>query len=1079
MILAEIALLLLIAMLGCWGALTALSAGLAAAALRGQSGDIAAVEAAAEGGLVWFAGGIVLVAAVRAISSRRSPRTIRTPLLLPAGYAAVALGMCVQYGYGSPFSSAWNGPAFAQGVGFGSAIAAVFLVIPGDLPGWLHRGRPALAAAVVGLFAALSIWGTAPGASDQRINLWGVQPIEAVKIAAVLFLGSYLGQRAAKLRYQREKTPFLPALMLPRPRLLLPALLALATTLLGMLFVRDLGPTLILGAVFLGMFYVVTRSPGWVGLAGGLGISLLAILGLWPDLAPSTSVEIRLRMWVDPWFNALENGDQLALCYWTMAAGGMTGTGIGSGLPGSLPAGHTDLAFAHLVEELGLAGGGLYLLLLGAAITDGLRVAAWNRTPERVMMAAGLALLLAAQALTILGGTLGMFPLTGVVVPFLSYGKSGMAAFLGLIALIARLGENGEVVADTDELRELRGGVRRVQVAVAAGCLLLLWATGWRALWDRDGVTLHPAITTLDDGTPRLIADPRLRALAAGIRRGPILDRNGEILAFTDEAGVRSYPLGSALGTLLGPPEGGLLRPSWSTERLHDGALRGYPDLERGPAAWLARAGTPEAPEGPERLVHAAAADLPAEAAEAARRAQDRGLGGPIRRIQMTAPDYRGLLPMARMPLAARLEAIQALSLDLAPRTVRLTLDAKLQGALAAQVKQAAARSKVGAAAAVLIDPQTGQILARAQWPDYDPAGDTWKALRMKGDPQFMGIYGAWSDKTGIHGVFQAGSVFKILSATVAVREGLAKSTVAPDDGQGSAPATCPATSTPTFDCSQRDAGRASFTLPGWATPIHDHGDAGSAGGKLDLVAAITHSSNVWFGQLALALGPLPYRSLREAGVEFGNPGLLTEVESPWTGLGSPGSRRLALTGFGQGAGSWSPVQAARLLGVIASGGFYRRCAPDMQLEDPCTSVPILPDGADVSAILAGMQGVMQRGTGASLAKKYPVPGVRVYGKTGTADAPGTEDEAAYGIRKGQQGLAPHSWFVAIAEPSSAPACGDAQPDDLAGRYVLAAVVPHGGYGAAAAGPLVMGMVRSMQSLGYLPDGTKDGKQTP
>ncbi|HNC99421.1 MAG TPA: penicillin-binding transpeptidase domain-containing protein, partial [Myxococcota bacterium] len=180
-----------------------------------------------------------------------------------------------------------------------------------------------------------------------------------------------------------------------------------------------------------------------------------------------------------------------------------------------------------------------------------------------------------------------------------------------------------------------------------------------------------------------------------------------------------------------------------------------------------------------------------------------------------------------------------------------------------------------------------------------------------------------------------------------------------------------------------------------------------------------------------------------------------------WTGLGSAGSRRLAQTGFGQGAGSWSVVQAARLLGAVANGGVYRRCPAEMLLGTACVATPILPAGSDVAPILSGMLGVMQSGTGARLTEPK---GIRVYGKTGTADAPGTADERPWGIKPGKE-TAPHSWFVAIAEPDENNAC----VADAPGRYVVAAVVPHGGFGASAAGPLVMATLQEMQTLGYFP----------
>lgn len=387
-------------------------------------------------------------------------------------------------------------------------------------------------------------------------------------------------------------------------------------------------------------------------------------------------------------------------------------------------------------------------------------------------------------------------------------------------------------------------------------------------------------------------------------------------------------------------------------------------------------------------------------------------------------------------------------------RTVSLTIDSRLQLAVAAATKKAAARSKVGAAAVVVMDPATGEVLARAQWPDYDPNGTAWRPLRASNDPKFMGIYGAWSDKTGAHGIWQAGSAFKVLTALVALREGIVSAAAL---GEGES---CPASAAPSFPCNLVLDGKTAFTLPGWTRAIHDHGDGGGKG-EVDLVQGLTKSSNVYFAQLGLKLGPAPYRRLRTDGVEFGNPGLLDERDGAFTGLGEAGSRRLAQTGFGQGAGSWNVTQAARLVSAVADGGVYRRCPAGMQLGVACTNTSLLPEGTSVAPILAGMDGVMKRGTGAGLPK---VPGVHIYGKTGTADSPGTRDERPWGIRPGELG-APHSWFVAIAEPQDAADCAPS----LAGRYVVAAVVPHGGFGASAAGPLAIDTIRALQDVGHLP----------
>jgi cell division protein FtsW (lipid II flippase) len=1072
LLLVEVVLLVAVAALGWQGAHVAIEGTLAAAGVRGDVGDAAAIRAAGDTAALWFAGGVGLLAVTRALTGLRRGLHIRTPLLMVAASGAAALGFVVQLGYGNPFRADWPGPGFAVGVFYGCLVASLLLAIPGDISAWISRGRWVVGGGAVALLVALAIFGEAPGNSGQRINLFGTQPIELVKIGAVLFAADALGRRAGKIRYQRVRAGFL---RLPRATLLVPALAALVGTWMGLFLLKDLGPTLILGGVFLGLFYVVTRSPGWVMLAIGTVVGLLAVLWFAPYLAPSGTIQTRLQMWADPWLNGLPNGDQLALARWAMAAGGWTGSGLGTAFPGGIPAGHTDLVYAHLVEELGVTGALAWLALVGIAVTDGLRIAARARTPERALMAAGLGMLVVAQAATILGGTFGAIPLTGVVVPFLSFGKTSMVAFLAVVALIERLGEDGEARAPTDELREIGGGVLHVQVAVAMLTLFGVGATVLQAVVGRDETTLRGVITTLKDGTPVLLSDRRLSSIAARIRRGDILDRDGQPLATSPEPRTRDYPLHDALGTVLGPPDGGLLRAKWSVERAQDATLRGYPDRTDGPAIWLGKIGDGE------RLVlavpNAAAAD-PSEEVRARAVHARKGGTGDVRRVALAAPDYRALLRLARMPLAAREPAIAALSADIAPRSVTLTIDSRLQSQLAAAVRAAAAKSSVGAAAAVILDPATGQTLARAQWPDYDPGADDWKKKRIANDPKFMGIYGAWSDKTGAHGVWQAGSVFKILTAVAAVKAGkVAVTTEAPAEQFETS--VCPTRATPTFKVDKLDDGRPSFTLPDWTRPIHDHGDGG-ARGDLDLVAAITKSSNVYFGQLALAIGPEAYRALRAPppsldtvtavgatpapptlGVEFGNPGLDSESDGLFTGLGEAGSRRLAQTGFGQGAGSWNVTQAARLLGAVANGGIYRRCSSDMLLTGACTELSVVDSPDSLAPILAGMRGVMMSGTGARLKK---IPGVRVYGKTGTADAPGTRDEAPWKIKPAQT-TAPHSWFVAIAEPGGTPAC----TTGTSGRYVVAAVVPHGGFGASAAGPLAIAAIEALQDREYLP----------
>src|SRR5207245_10847394 len=126
-----------------------------------------------------------------------------------------------------------------------------------------------------------------------------------------------------------------------------------------------------------------------------------------------------------------------------------------------------DPGQAHLAEELGAAGVIVYLVLLAAVAGQGLWIAAWNRTPERMLLAAGLSIFLISQWFVIFTGTTGLLPLTGVVVAYLSWGKTGMIVFVLTAAMLARLAEGGRARGGTTELDDVRRGT----VATLAGRL--------------------------------------------------------------------------------------------------------------------------------------------------------------------------------------------------------------------------------------------------------------------------------------------------------------------------------------------------------------------------------------------------------------------------------------------------------------------------------------------------------------------------------------------------------------------------------------------------------------------------------
>ncbi|PYQ55160.1 MAG: hypothetical protein DMF78_03120 [Acidobacteria bacterium] len=1039
-ILIEMSLFVLAALAGYFGIHAAVHAAtvkaqVAATGIR----SLEEVEAAARLGYFMFLASVGALALARFISLKRGRGNIFAPFVLPGAMMAAGIGLALQMGYGNPLTHQfWPGPAFAQGILIASALAALVIILPRDPVEITAPIEMALPVLMVATFVALRLFGKGTEAApDTYINLGPVQPLEIVKLVFVIYLALYFGKRASKLRFQRDR---ILGVDFPRKRVLIPAVVVMVVLFLAFVFVKDLGATLILSALFLALFYIVTRAGGWVLLALAIVAGGVAVATHVPAITQSPKVTLRLQMWLDPWLNAIPFGDQTARARWAIAAGGLSGRGLGAAPAAALPAGHTDLVQAHLAEELGAAGVIVYLVLLAAVAGQGLWIAAWNRTPERMLLAAGLSIFLISQWFVIFTGTTGLLPLTGVVVPYLSWGKTGMIVFVLTAAMLARLAESGHARESTTELDEVRKGTMATLAAELALIGLGVVTIVLEGVVWGPATTVRGCVTLLapqpSDPNDRVVNlhDPRLQIIADRIKRGEIVDRNGVKVAGTNpQTGEREYPLGDAMGTLIGPPEAIVLRPEWMLERQLDGKLRGYPDLPDGPAVWLM-----DKPDGGEKFLFVV--KQRAERPEDRARAEKEAEGQPVRLLALASPDFRPLLPLMR----ASDEAIQKVADDIPSRTASITIDAKLQQQVSGILKDASKHGK--AAAAVVMDVDTGHVLARAQWPDFNPGSE--KILRRLTDPdfpvkdkKFIGAYGPWPDKTGMKGIFQAGSVFKTVTSLVAARAGVLGKATGPVAKTG-----------PVFGCLHRDAQGPFFTKPGWYKPIHDH-PQDSIHGNIDYIKALAVSCNVYFGQFGLMLGPEGYSKLVEDGVEIG---WHTKEFNP----GKPGSRELAETAFGQNQALLSVSQLARIGGTIAGGGVYRKCGQGMEKDAACEERRIVTDPALLVPVLSAMQQVVLAGT----ARGLQVPaGVRVYGKTGTADQIGTRDEIPYGVAYNEWGE-PNSWFLGIAEPEQGDSCRALTPH----RIAAAVVVPRGGLGARVSGPAAMEVLAAAHSLGYV-----------
>jgi peptidoglycan glycosyltransferase len=228
-------------------------------------------------------------------------------------------------------------------------------------------------------------------------------------------------------------------LRLPDPRHLGPLLAAWGASLLVMVFERDLGSSLLLFTVVMMVIWVATGRLVFV--AGGLAMFAAGAFVAWTAFS---HVQERIDTWLDPWSDPLDSGFQLLQATFSLAEGGLTGTGPGLGDPGRIPAAETDFIFAVIAEELGLMGATAVLVGFLLLIGSGFRIAVRATRPFDTLLATGLTTILAFQSFLILGGVLRLVPLTGITLPFVSYGGSSLIANYVLIALLIRISNDVE-----------------------------------------------------------------------------------------------------------------------------------------------------------------------------------------------------------------------------------------------------------------------------------------------------------------------------------------------------------------------------------------------------------------------------------------------------------------------------------------------------------------------------------------------------------------------------------------------------------------------------------------------------------
>jgi cell division protein FtsW (lipid II flippase) len=260
------------------------------------------------------------------------------------------------------------------------------------------------------------------------------QPGEVAKILLAIFFAGYLVETRDVLSLAGRRVL---GLTLPRARDLGPLVVMWLISLVILIFQKDLGSSLLFFGLFVAMLYVATERTSWIAL--GL---ILAAGGAYLAYLSFGHVQTRVLLWLDTFSpEAVAASDQLAKGLMGMASGGLLGTGLGRGRPDITYFAESDFIFSSFGEELGLMGLFAILVLYGLLVERGLRTAIGVRDGFGKLIAAGLSFGVALQCFVVVGGVTRVIPLTGLTMPFLSYGGSSLLANWTLVALLLRVSD--------------------------------------------------------------------------------------------------------------------------------------------------------------------------------------------------------------------------------------------------------------------------------------------------------------------------------------------------------------------------------------------------------------------------------------------------------------------------------------------------------------------------------------------------------------------------------------------------------------------------------------------------------------
>ncbi|HVW80099.1 MAG TPA: FtsW/RodA/SpoVE family cell cycle protein [Mycobacteriales bacterium] len=399
-------------------------------------------------GLVSDGLGFIALAGVAHLAVRRFA-PYADPVLLPAAVTLNGLGLVLIHrldlGAASNAKAAGTSAGTAAAplqlvwtiIGIGLFVAVLAVIRD-------HRRLQSLTYTAMAVGLGLLVLPALLPASHSTVNgarIWirfggfSFQPGEIAKLALEVFFAGYLVSKRDVLALAGRRVL---GITLPRARDLGPVLVAWGASLLVLTRESDLGSSLLFFGIFVVMLYVATERRSWLLI--GLGLFAVGALAANQFIA---HVHERVEIWLHPLNPATitNTSYQLAQGLFGQATGGIFGTGLGQGRPDIVPYANTDFIASTIAEELGLAGLMAVLVIYLLIVMRGLRAALGTRDDFGKLLGAGLGFGLALQVFVQVGGVTRLIPLTGLTLPFLSYGGSSLVSNWMVMALLIRISD--------------------------------------------------------------------------------------------------------------------------------------------------------------------------------------------------------------------------------------------------------------------------------------------------------------------------------------------------------------------------------------------------------------------------------------------------------------------------------------------------------------------------------------------------------------------------------------------------------------------------------------------------------------